>query len=331
MEGIKDSVKYDKKLSIIVPVYNVEKYLERCVNSLLDQDLPRDEYEIILINDGSTDNSYEIAKRLAGEHNNIVLLTQDNQGQSVARNRGIGVARGKYIMFVDSDDYVQDNVLAKLISIATNYQLEICIYQCLAKWTDGSLHDDMRQSFKTGIVVCGEQLLLQGYEVSSIWNCLYLKSLILDNNVKFVPDILHEDVEFNMRIYPLAKRVMLTDEYCYYYCIHKESSTHGFDSRKICRIIHSDIIVASRLKDVSDLPQYSERIKQLFVRKSRSLTVSTLISLIRDKRLNPEEKQECFVLAKNEGVYPVRGRTLSWKTTLLSYPLSIEFVFKKIL
>lgn len=329
MEGIKDSVKYEKKLSIIVPVYNVEKYLERCVNSLLDQDLPFEEYEIILINDGSTDNSYEIAKRLAGEHDNIVLLTQDNHGQSVARNRGIDVARGKYIMFVDSDDYVQGNILAKLISIATNYQLEICIYQCLAKWTDGSLHDDMRQSFKTGIVVSGEQLLLQGYEVSSIWNCLYLKSLI--NNVKFVPGILHEDVEFNMRIYPLAKRVMLTDEYCYYYCIHKESSTHGFDSKKICRSIHSDIIVASRLKDVSDLPQYSERIKQLFVRKSRSLTVSTLISLIRAKRLNPEEKQECLVLAKNEGVYPVRGRTLSWKTTFLIPFLNCVWLYRYLL
>lgn len=104
---------YTKKLSIIVPVYNAEEYIEGCVNSLLKQDLSEQEYEIILINDGSTDNSPKLAQKLKEQNNNIVLLSQENKGQSVARNKGMDIAKGKYIMFVDADDKLYPNVIKR--------------------------------------------------------------------------------------------------------------------------------------------------------------------------------------------------------------------------
>ena len=94
------------KLSIIIPVYNVEKWLERCVRSVENQDLPSSEYEVILVNDGSKDNSGQIASKLSEEYDNIVVINKNNGGQSSARNEGMRIARGEYFMFVDSDDYI---------------------------------------------------------------------------------------------------------------------------------------------------------------------------------------------------------------------------------
>ncbi len=104
----------EKALSIIIPVYNAEKYLAECLDSCLNQDIPAEDYEIICVNDGSTDGSAEILERYAREHSNVRFITQPNGGVSVARNTGIDAARGEYIWFVDADDLIQRNCLAGL-------------------------------------------------------------------------------------------------------------------------------------------------------------------------------------------------------------------------
>ena len=101
----------EKQLSIIIPLYNTEEYLERNLDSLLKQDL---EKEIIIIDDGSTDQSYVIAKKYSDKYSDIKLIQQENSGQSVARNRGLEIATGEYIFFCDSDDYVDTNSLKNL-------------------------------------------------------------------------------------------------------------------------------------------------------------------------------------------------------------------------
>lgn len=113
------------KVSIIIPVYNTEKYLSRCLNSLVKQTLH--DIEIICINDGSEDNSLSILENYASSDERIVLIDQKNQGQSVARNRGIEIARGKYIGFVDSDDWVDDNYFEKLYCAAENNNCDIAV------------------------------------------------------------------------------------------------------------------------------------------------------------------------------------------------------------
>mgnify|MGYP001006884620 CR=1 FL=1 len=100
-------------ISLIAPAYNVEKYIEACVHSCENQDLPRDSYEIIIVNDGSTDSTYSTIERLSGVYENIRIVTQKNQGLSVARNNGFKLARGKYVWFIDSDDCISSNCLGK--------------------------------------------------------------------------------------------------------------------------------------------------------------------------------------------------------------------------
>lgn len=105
------------KLSFIVPVYNLEDYIEECIMSLLNQDLSHSEYEILCINDSSTDSSLEILKRLAKEHTNIIIINQENQGVSAARNNGIKNAKGEYIWFVDGDDLIARNCLKFMLHL----------------------------------------------------------------------------------------------------------------------------------------------------------------------------------------------------------------------
>ncbi|MEQ8534337.1 MAG: glycosyltransferase family 2 protein [Imperialibacter sp.] len=113
------------KLSIIVPVYNVEEYLERCVRSLEDQDLAKEEYEIIVVNDGSPDNSKQLIEKLQTEFSNIILIDQENQGVSMARNNAIERATGEYILPIDPDDYVLPNTLAHLYNKAHTLQVDV--------------------------------------------------------------------------------------------------------------------------------------------------------------------------------------------------------------
>ena len=113
------------KLSIVVPLYNKEKYIERCLDSLLAQDLPSSEYEIIVVDDGSTDSSYSIASDYSEKHLNIKLFNQKNQGAGAARNKGLDLASGDYVYFLDADDYIASNVLNVLLTTGEKHQLEI--------------------------------------------------------------------------------------------------------------------------------------------------------------------------------------------------------------
>lgn len=316
------------KLSIIVPVYNVEKYLERCVNSLLHQDIDKSEYEIILVNDGSTDSSYEKAEKLKEENANIVLFTQENKGQSAARNVALDIAKGKYIMFVDSDDYIEKNVVGRLLDMTETNHLDLCFYQMSFDYQDGSKLIGKKRVFKNDVVYDGEYLLLQGIEVSAVWLNIYSSKFLLSTGLKFYEGIIHEDVEFCYRMYPLAKRIMFTDMMVYHYCVYAESSLRTQDVVKVRKIIESDLYVAGSIIKSSKDQRYSEVVQKFFSKIGNSIVLSVLLQLKRNTIMSYESKWECLNTAKSLGVYPIKGRTNSWKTTILSRLLNCEWLFK---
>ena len=105
------------KLSIVIPVYNVEKYVNRCLLSVLNQKVSSNEYEIVIVNDGSTDSSLSIVEEMIESYNNVILVSQENAGLSAARNRGLLLAKGDYIWFVDSDDWIDDDSLISIFML----------------------------------------------------------------------------------------------------------------------------------------------------------------------------------------------------------------------
>ena len=130
------------RLSIIIPVYNVEKYISRCLESLCHQSLSQNDYEILIVNDGSTDNSVAIANQYVDKYANFKLIDKENGGVGSARNKGIAEAKGNYIYFIDPDDYLATNLLKILLDYADNYSLEILTFS-----TKKTLESNLTKSY----------------------------------------------------------------------------------------------------------------------------------------------------------------------------------------
>ena len=148
----------DIKISFILPVYNVEKWLDNCLGSIYRQQLDSEEFEVICVNDGSSDNSLEILKKWAVVHNNLVIIDQKNKGMSSARNVGITYAKGQYIRFIDSDDYIADGVTRDPLKIAINNDLDI-LYTRTKRTTDNDVYGSIPSDVDLfdGVVLSGKE------------------------------------------------------------------------------------------------------------------------------------------------------------------------------
>ena len=215
-------------LSIIVPVYNVEKYLEKCVRSTQVQDVPSSEYEVIMINDGSPDNSLAIAERLAAELPNVKVFSQKNQGLSAARNSGMTYAKGDYYMFLDSDDWISENCLGSIIKKLRDESPDVLAICACNEYLEGP---KIRKTYHDESVISGVQHMLDGIEYCApfgIWRAEFLRTY----NLSFFEGIFHEDEEFTPRAYYKAKKVSRLGNLVYHVFQNPKSITRSFNPKK---------------------------------------------------------------------------------------------------
>ena len=223
------------KISIIVPIYNVEKQLRRCIDSLLNQDDKELQTEIILVNDGSTDNSGNIAKEYANQYQDkIKYLEKENGGLSDARNYGIKYATGEYIAFVDSDDYVDEQLYQNLVKyMADNYDL---IKIKIAKVDENSniIENNYSPEFleKTGEEAF-EILYKSDVMTEVAWSYIYKTSFIKENNFEFAKGLYHEDFGLIPLMILRAQKVASTNVGTYNYVQTQNSITRGKNSKKV--------------------------------------------------------------------------------------------------
>lgn len=224
-------------VSVIVPIYNVEKYLKECLDSLVNQTYSN--VEIILINDGSRDNSAQIAKYYVDKFENFVLYEQENKGLSAARNLGIEHSKGEYICFLDSDDYLVNDAIARLVQLAQNKNLD------LIKFSAFSFYDEDRTLFREEFyqyqgqydVCCGKEFLEKEIKQGDIYNVscalmLIKRKCISDNGLRFVEGIIHEDIIFNWELITLCKRIYVFNEPLYCRRYRQGSITRTIDWKK---------------------------------------------------------------------------------------------------
>lgn len=206
-----------KLLSIIVPVYKVEDYVEACLRSCAEQEgVSPDDYEIIVVNDGSPDNSMAICERLAQEYSHIRLFSQNNAGVSVARNKGVEEACGEYIWFVDSDDWVERDALQQFFSYFRQHPgLDIVCIHGRIDYEDGSIDEKKYRYVFESETDGPTQIMRSAFPTTPQWS-LYRRSFLLDNNLRFFPGIYHEDSEFIPRAFYLAKRVASLEVMAYH-------------------------------------------------------------------------------------------------------------------
>lgn len=211
----------DVKVSVVIPVYNAEKYLKDCINSLINQDLY--ECEFIFVDDGSTDNSNKIIKQYLDIDNRIKLIYQENQGVSVARNNGLSKSIGRFVSFVDADDYISKNMLSTLYNKAINENLELIMfnYESSANGHKVCSNLCLPINCKLDKKYIQNKILLkfiEGDELNSVCNKFYDNFIITKEKISFPKGLaIGEDTIFNIRYISKINNLMYINYIGYYY------------------------------------------------------------------------------------------------------------------
>lgn len=262
--------------SLILPVYNVEKYVKRCVNSLLRQEYT--DYEIILVDDGSTDSSGSICDKLADKNNNIFAYHKENGGLSDARNYGMDRAKGNYILFIDSDDWVDEKLLISLHNHLNKSNVDILKFG-FQKMQEGNYKNTFFSYFNIGVydrrqieetilpytigpkrLFCYEQNACK-----SVWSHVYSLNLLRENNIRFVSEreILNEDYLFNLHTLLYTKSLEVTHYILYYYdyregSLSKRYITNEFERKLKLHREYKLLLERNGLFERYETPYYSE-------------------------------------------------------------------------
>lgn len=255
MIGSESSVQQDiiKMLSVVIPVFNVEPFIERCIRSLENQDISHNEYEIICVNDGSPDNSREVITRLGDEYNNIILVDQMNQGVSVARNVGLEKARGQYVLFIDPDDYVMESSFNRILKEIIEFKAQMAIPGYLFVDEGGNIlgqkiFDNYASRVCTGIeayyLARETGHIVTDTSVGVIFKTAFLK----DNQLFYKPGvILNQDAELLARIHCIADRCVFTKQVLYS-AVERSGSASRSNQFITERVRDGFILAANNLK-----------------------------------------------------------------------------------
>lgn len=279
------------KLSIIIPCYNVEKYVEKCINSLIAQTL--DNIEIIVVNDGSKDNTLKILKKYGKENSNIKLIDKKNAGVSAARNDALKIAKGEYIGFLDSDDWVEKDMFEKMYNKAINENLDIVACDTNAVYPDKNIIIKSNVSRTS----TPEELMINAYAV--IWNKIYKKELL--NGITFKEGMTFcEDVLFLYKVYSRVKKVGSIDEALHYYLQREGSLTYTYD-KKLYQLIDSLDNVVEFYKKENKLKKYHDEIEYSYV---RYLYATFIKRLAKTKNKEEFKKGVSYVINKVNSTFP---------------------------
>lgn len=225
-------------VTVIIPVYNVEKYLERCVTSVLEQTYKN--LEIILVDDGSTDNSSLMCDNLSLMDKRIKVIHKENQGLGYARNSGLEIAHGQYVTFVDSDDYIDSDLIANLVEAVKKAEIDTSIGGYKRVKDDGTVTREERYFdeiyIKEDVVKSLlPKLLGSSPEKSdslrpSVWNCLYSMKIIKDNKIRFPSEreYISEDIIYDLEYYQYSRGVHVLNNISYNYRINDNSLTRKY-------------------------------------------------------------------------------------------------------
>lgn len=245
-------------LSIIIPVCNVEQYIGPCLESIYRQGLNDKDFEVIVVNDGSTDNSIKVVEGIQNRHHNILIIQQNNAGPSVSRNAGMEKAIGEYVLFVDSDDLLMDNGLSVLLQKALETSPDMVVADFM-RLNDNEITTayDSRLTDSRVVDKTGFDYYVEDYDPgigSFIWRILYKRAFLNENHISLVPGVYYEDIPFLQECYLKARRVIGIHLLYYIYRIRKRSCTYSF-TMKNAMDYNTSIANSWRLTELDNLPE----------------------------------------------------------------------------
>ena len=335
------------KLSVIVPVYNVEPYLPACLDALLEQGLPDSDYEIICVDDGSTDRGGNISEDYARRCRQITVIHQENGGLSAARNTGLRAAAGEYVYFCDSDDVLCRNVLGALYDLAAERGLDQLLFD-YEGFSDGEPLPVPEEAVNPArLTLFQDPMEMRGSGIvpawRAAWNYLVRRSVLREYGLEFLDGILFEDQEFNFWLDRCAARCGYLDQKLYYYR-HRENS--------ILRSFMSDVAFPRYIRGRVKLAgRHQELLRAYRAGNPPKLRVPVSEAELEDRMIDETQGILNRLLAKGDRAlfeetltalrarelypYPLRWRRLLRKNSLkkrlvdaVSYPLPLGWYLR---
>jgi len=307
-------------ISIIIPVYNVEHYVEKCVQSCALQNCS--DFEIIVVNDGSTDKSAGIINTLVKNFSNISVINQENQGLSVARNAGLHVAQGEYVWFVDSDDWIEPNCLDRITNKLKD-DLDILQLQYRYTYEDASLNKDAPFTIIDGLK-SGKQVTIHGGLPAPAQFCVYRTEFLRKNGLQFVRGIYHEDSEFKPRVTYLAEKIASDTDVSYNYLQRTSGSiTSKFRLKNGIDIIY----VMNSLMDFVKQQQMDKPCAEAFYRQV-GLCMNTL--LFGYRQLSKSDQSSLYkALTQQKHLFRamIKSKNLKYQLEGIAFGLSLKLGF----
>lgn len=258
------------KVSVIVPVYNVENYIEKCLNTLVNQTIQ--DIEIIIVNDGSTDNSKNVIEKFIKKYpEKIVYLEKENGGLSDARNYGLPYAKGEYIAFLDSDDYVELDMYERMYEVAKKENSDIV--ECDFIWEYPN-----KQKQDIGKIYNGKHEMLEKVRVVA-WNKLIKRQILNDTQILFPKGYRYEDVEFTYKLIPYLNKVSFLKKPCIHY-VQRENSISNSQNERTREIFNVLDNVINFYKEKNFYDEYKEELEYVY---TRYLLCSSLLRMVKIK------------------------------------------------
>jgi glycosyltransferase involved in cell wall biosynthesis len=219
------------KVSVIIPVYNAEKLLARCLESVINQTLR--EIEIICVNDGSADNSLKILNEFAAQDSRIIIINQENRGPGAARNSAMDISKGEYIGFVDSDDWIELNYFEKLYATAKKYDSSIACCGIVRQYPSSKKRQKLNIKKEKLYSTTAEKFMItESPNKCYVYNKIYRRSELELHKIRFPEGMFFEDIPFSIRALYFLKTLVTVPEIVYYYWVNYQSVTRDMTDKK---------------------------------------------------------------------------------------------------
>lgn len=280
-----------KQISVIIPMYNVEQYLEKCIDSVFNQGLKEEEFEVILVDDESPDKSLAVATSLTKDKKNVTIISQKNKGLGGARNTGILYATGEYLLFLDSDDWYLPNVFQNILNIAFENQLDILEFGAQGITPNGLIQYNFRTV--SSEILDGITYYNSVRYMHSACNKLYSRDFLASHSLLFSEHIFIEDFEFNTRVFAVAKRVLASDFLVAQFLQSPNSITRNSDFVKREKIVNDLVVVLASAKDTYNDYIFSNETKvhNYFKERLGFVIVNIFYQLLKNKATYCEMKK----------------------------------------
>ena len=311
-------------LSIVIPIYNGEKYIGNCLDSIISQNLPSEEYEIIVVNDGSKDSSEKILNIYHQQHPNIRIINQENKGQASARNHGIKVASGQYIEFIDGDDMLVPNSLLEIFNLLKSsinqhsgdslpdmmtFELKN-IKNELNNQLDNKIYDDLiaynKQELKVKHYKSGPSYIEANNYNNGPWYYFIRKHFLINNNIYFEEGKLCEDGMFTLKAYLMAKNILSINRIVYLYINRPGSTVNSKDPNRIAKLTEGFEYAIQYITMLANeyRANISEKCYTRILERRDSYVFFLLIRLL--KHSDCQSAKKIVSKLKKEKIYPIK-------------------------